>query len=82
MVFCVVHLDAPSEPPEDEEIYVVVPGAAQTAIALPLDALPRFLPLLEQAVADLPPPQCTSCRATMPSLAVCPSPHSAPGQTG
>ena len=82
MVFCLMHLDAPGAPGEDEEVYVVVPGAEKTAIALPLDALPQFLPLLEQAVRDLPSAQCSACHATLPGLAVCPSPQNDAARTG
>jgi len=77
-MFCVIHLDAPCAEPEDEEVYVVVPGAAKTAIALPLDALAQFLPLLEQAVRELAPAQCPLCSATMPGRVLCSSPHSEP----
>ena len=82
MMFCAIHLDPPSAEPDDEEVYVVVPGAAKTAIAVPLDALAQFLPLLAQAVGDLPPPQCPACSATMPGHVVCASPQSEPPQTG
>jgi hypothetical protein len=75
MVFCVFHLDPPCAPDEDEEVYVIVPGTGKTAIALPLDALPQFLPLLEHAVRDLPPPQCSACTGALPGLAACSSPH-------
>jgi hypothetical protein len=64
MHFSAIHLaDAPSE---GEEVYVVVPGGAKTAIAVPLDALPQFLPLLAQATAELPPPHCPACSARLP----------------
>jgi len=82
MVFCVVHVDPPCAQPEDEEVYVVVPGAAATAIVVPLDALAQCLPLLEQAVRDLPPPRCAACTAVMPALPVCSSPHTEPPQSG
>ena len=78
MVFCVIHVDPPCAEPEDEEVYVVVPGTGKTVMAVPLDALPQFLPLLEQAVCDLPSAQCTACTVPMPGLAVCSSPHSEP----
>ena len=78
MVFCVIHVDPPCAEPEDEEVYVVVPGTNQTVIAVPLDALPQFLPLLEQAVRDLPSAHCAACTAEMPGLPVCSSPHSEP----
>lgn len=82
MVFCVIHLDPPCPTEEDDEVYVVVPGSAKTAIALPLDALPGLLPLLEQAVGDLPPPQCAACEAAMPSLPMCSSPPNERGHCG
>lgn len=82
MVFCVIHLDPPCATPDEEEVYVVVPHSGKTAIALPLDALPKFLPLLEEAVCDLPPPQCAACTAALPSLATRRSPHNAHGQSG
>jgi hypothetical protein len=64
MHFSAIHLaDVPSA---GEEVYVVCPGGAKTAIAVPLDALPQFLPLLAQAAADLPPPRCSACSARLP----------------
>ena len=78
MVFCVIHVDPPCAEPEDEEVHVVVPGTGKTVMAVPLDALPQFLPLLEQAVRELPPAQCAACTAAMPGLAMCASPHSEP----
>lgn len=78
MVFCVIHVDPPCAEPEDEEVHVVVPGTAKTAVAVPLDALPQFLPLLEQAVRALPAPQCAACTAAMPALPVCCSPQNEP----
>jgi hypothetical protein len=66
MVFCVIHVYPPCEAPEDEAVYVVVPGAATTSVVVALDALPQFLPLLEQAIGDaalgrppgVPAPRC------------------------
>jgi hypothetical protein len=78
MVFCVIHVDPPCAEPEDEEVYVFVPGTGKTVMAVPLEALPQFLPLLEQAVHGLPSPQCAACTAAMPGLAVCSSPHYEP----
>ena len=49
MVFCVIHLDDAPCRDADEEVYVIVPDGSKTAIAVPLDALPRFLPLLQRA---------------------------------
>ena len=83
MVFCVIHLDPPGATAEDDEVYVVVPGSAKTTIALPLDALPGFLPLLAEAVGDLPLPLCAACGATMlPTLAECSSPQTEGGHGG
>jgi hypothetical protein len=65
MQFSVIHLaEAPSE---GEEVFVVVPGGTKTAIAVPLDTLPRFLPLLAQAAAALPPPRCPACSVRLPA---------------
>lgn len=64
MHFSAIHLaDTPSE---GEEVYVIVPGGAKTAIAVPLDALPQFLPLLAHAAAELAPPRCPACSARLP----------------
>ncbi len=80
MHFCALHLDDASWPPEEEQVYIVVPGGAKkTAIAVPLDALPQFLPLLEQAVGGPSPPTCAVCGAKIPKLRVCPA---APCDTG
>ncbi|MGH2942095.1 MAG: hypothetical protein ACRDLN_04900 [Solirubrobacteraceae bacterium] len=68
MHFCAVHLDDACRPPDDEEVYVVVPGTTRTAIAVPLDALPHFLPLLEQAVGNDARPACPACAAEIPRL--------------
>jgi hypothetical protein len=65
MHFSVIHLA--EVPSEDEEVFVVVPGGTKTAIAVPLDALPQFLPLLAQAAEDLPPPRCPACAARLPA---------------
>ena len=65
MQFSVIHLaEAPSE---GEEVFVVVPGGETTAIAVPLDALPQFLPLLAEAAGDLPQPRCPTCSARLPA---------------
>lgn len=79
MVYCYVHLeDAPESAGGDEEIFIVVPDTSKIALAVPLDALPQFLPLLQRAVGDLPMPECPACTATMPCRVVCSSPHSEP----
>lgn len=64
MRFCLIHLDDDSD-----ELTVVVPGGAErTAIMVPLDALPAFLPILDQAIADLPEQCCDACGEALPGL--------------
>ena len=83
MVYCFVHLDDAPEPVSgDEEVFLIVPDASKVAMAVPLDALAPFLTILDEAVRDLPLPQCPACGATMPSVAVCASPHNEPGHSG
>jgi hypothetical protein len=65
MQFSLIHLD--EVPRDGEEVFVVVPGARKTAMAVPLDALPQFLPLLPRAAGDLPPPRCPACSARLPA---------------
>ena len=79
MVYCYVHLDDVPEPADGpEEIFIVVPDTSKIALAVPLDALPEFLTVLQRAVGDLPMPECPACTATMPCRVVCASPHSEP----
>ncbi len=80
MHFCLVHLDDACGA-AGEEVYVVVPGS-KTAMAVPLDALPEFLPLLERAVGGKYPPECQSCAAAIPKLAVSPGPQCQRGAPG
>lgn len=65
MQFSLIHLA--EVPCEGEEAFVVVPGGTKTAIAVPLDALPQFLPLLAQAAGELPPPRCPACSVRLPA---------------
>ena len=65
MQFSVIHLD--EVPSDGEEVLVVVPGGTKTAMAVPLDALAQFLPVLAQAAAELPPPRCPACSARLPA---------------
>ena len=81
MHFCAVHLDDPGGAP-DEEVFLVVPGAAKTAIAVPLDALAQFLPLLERAAGGDELPRCPACGTGIPQRFVCPGTHSLPGDPG
>ena len=78
MVYCYVYLDDAPEPAGDEEIFIVVPDTSKIALAVPLDALPAFLPVLQRAVGDLPMPECPACTATMPCRVVCSSAHNEP----
>jgi hypothetical protein len=65
MHFALVHLDV--TPADDEEVLIAVPGGAKTVIAVPLDALPNFLPLLEEAVENQPRACCPACSAVLPA---------------
>ena len=57
-----------NQPSAGEEVYLLVPGdPSRTAIAVPLDALPAFLPILERARSGLPPPCCPQCCAELPA---------------
>lgn len=59
------------EPSADEEVYLLTPGdPSKTAIAVPLDALPRFLPVLERARSGLPPACCPACSDELPGGAL------------
>jgi hypothetical protein len=64
MQFSLIYLT--EVPCAGEEVFVVVPGGTKTAMAVPLDALPQFLPLLAQAADALPPPCCPVCSARLP----------------
>jgi hypothetical protein len=75
MHFCAIHLDDAPRSPEAEEVYVVVPGGSKTAMAVPLDALAQFLPLLERAVGSASRPRCPACAVEIPKLALCPARH-------
>lgn len=86
MIFCAISLHDLAAPPEaeEEEVLVIVPGTSKTAIAVPLDALPHFLPILEEAGGREAWPQCPSCGAEIPRLkhAVCPGSQCDPGILG
>jgi hypothetical protein len=68
MHFALMHLD--ETPAEDEEVLIAVPGGAKTVIAVPLDALPHFLPILESAVAEHPRACCPECAVELPAEGV------------
>lgn len=78
MHFCAVHLHDPCWPPGEEEVYVVVPGTSKTVIAVPLDALPQFLPLLEQVVGGDARPACPACAEQIPRLRTSADPSPTP----
>jgi hypothetical protein len=59
--FSLIHLDEGSD-----EITVVVPGGEKVAMMVPLDALPGFLPLLDEALEELPEQCCVACGAALP----------------
>jgi hypothetical protein len=56
------------QPVEGEEVYVVVPDGSRTAIAVPLDALADFLPILDEARSELAAPRCPACWAKLPAI--------------
>lgn len=79
MHFCAIHLDEDGPAGCGEEVFVVVPGAAKTAIAVPLDGLP----LLEQAVGSESHPLCPACGSEIPRLRrVCPDAQSEAADPG
>jgi hypothetical protein len=85
MVFCALQLpDVAAPPGRDEEVFMVVPGTAKIAIAVPLDGLARFLPLLDQAIGRPSRPRCPACGAAIPGLEgdVCPWSQCAPTDPG
>lgn len=61
MRFHLIHVDSEPRADAGEEAYVVTPGTARTAIAVPIDALPDFLPILSEALEDLPGQRCPCC---------------------
>lgn len=62
MRFSLMHVDETSD-----EVVLLVPDAAEpTAVCVPLDALPAFLPLLAEATADLPEQYCPACGDLLP----------------
>jgi hypothetical protein len=65
MQFSLIHLA--EVPCDGEEVFIVFPGGTKTAMAVPLDALPQFLPLLAQAAEGLPQPCCPACSARLPA---------------
>jgi len=64
MHFVLMHVFNDASP--GEEVILLVPGeSSKTAIAVPLDALPGFLPILERARSELPPACCPRCAAQL-----------------
>ena len=61
MFFHLIHIDTTPRTDPGEEAYVITPGTSKTAMAVPLDALPAFLPMLAEALDDLPPLCCPQC---------------------
>lgn len=63
-----VLMNVSNQPSPGEEVYLLVPGnPSRTAIAVPLDALPHFLPILDRARSGLPPACCPQCSAELPA---------------
>lgn len=68
MHFVLMHVFNEASP--GEEVILLVPGEpSKTAIAVPLDALPNFLPILERARSGLPPACCPNCSVQLPAQA-------------
>jgi len=68
MHFVLMHVSNQASP--GEEVLLLVPGEpSKTAIAVPLDALANFLPILERARSGLPPARCPQCSAHLPAQA-------------
>ncbi|MEA2126566.1 MAG: hypothetical protein QOI80_3348 [Solirubrobacteraceae bacterium] len=63
MRFSLIHIDEGSD-----ELTVVVPGGERAAIMVPLDALPAFLPILDEAIETLPEQCCAACDEPLPGL--------------
>jgi hypothetical protein len=59
--FSLIHVDDSSD-----ELTVVVPGGEKVAIMVPLDALPEFLPVLDEATEELAEQCCGACGAALP----------------
>lgn len=69
MLFCLLHLEDTFGRSRAEEVYVVMPDGSKAAFALPIGALPEFLPLLDEATGDGPLPECPTCQSMIPALA-------------
>lgn len=68
MHFALMHVCNQASP--GEEVFLLVPGEpSKTAIAVPLDALANFLPILERARSGLPPACCPRCSVQLPAQA-------------
>jgi hypothetical protein len=61
--FSLIHIGDGSD-----TLTVVVPGGERTAIMVPVDALPAFLPLLDEAIEELPEQCCERCGERLPGL--------------
>jgi hypothetical protein len=62
MRFHLMHIDDELRPMgEDEEVYVFTPGTGKTALAVPLDAVPKVLELLEEALDGVEIQVCEHC---------------------
>jgi hypothetical protein len=63
--FSLIHLDGDGG---SDTVTLIVPGGKKVAVMLPLDALPEFLPLLDEATARLPEQCCAQCGEALPGL--------------
>jgi hypothetical protein len=57
-----MHMDEAVRPfNEGEEVYVLTPGGDRTALAVPLDAIPKVLELLAESLDGIPEQVCEHC---------------------
>lgn len=62
MHFHLMHIDDEPRPVDaEEEVYLVTPGGEKTALAVPLDAVPKVLELLAEVYEGAPEQVCDAC---------------------
>lgn len=62
MRFHLMHIEDELRPIDgDEEVYLLTPGTGKTALAVPLDAIPKVLDLLAESLDGVPAQLCEHC---------------------